>query len=66
MNFVGTFDSSVFKSKDRDDGKTEHLFNGPGDGNQHGHVVSKNDDQGNATYSYVRDVEGDVYIDDRD
>ena len=65
---MGTFDSSVFKSKDRDDdsGKTDHLFSHPSDGKDHGHVVSKDDDQGNTSYSYVRDVEGDVYVDDRD
>jgi hypothetical protein len=58
---MGTHDSSAFKDKERENGKRDILFNGPGDGSKHGHVVENTD----GSYSFVRDVEGNVYIDDR-
>lgn len=63
---MGTFNSSSFRSSDRDDGsgKTDHYFNGPGDGSNHGHVVERTNEDGDREYDYVRDVEGDVYIDE--
>jgi hypothetical protein len=64
---LGTMDSSAFKDKERKDGsgKRDVLFNAPGDGGRHGHVVEKVDKDGNRTYPFVRDVEGRVYADDR-
>lgn len=54
-----TSDSSAFKDKERPNGDRDIFFNGPTDGPNHGHVViDKNGD-----YKYVRDVEGNVYID---
>jgi hypothetical protein len=63
---MGTEGSSAFKDAPKSDGsgKTEILFNTPGDGNQHGHVVQSTDADGEVTYHYARDVEGTVYIDD--
>ena len=58
---MGTFDSSAFRDKVGQDGDRDIYFNGPNDGPNHGHVVQ--DPQGN--YKYVRDVEGNVYIDNR-
>lgn len=47
----------------RQDGKRDHYFNaGPGDGKRHGHVVEGKQP---GTYHYARDVEGNVYINDR-
>lgn len=62
----GTMNSTAFRSRQRKDGsgKTDTLFNAPGDKSQHGHVVESTDDSGNTTYPYVRDVEGNVYRDD--
>jgi hypothetical protein len=48
-------------SRDRKDGKTEHFFNGPGDGDKHGHVVERRDENDNVEYDYARDVEGTEY-----
>jgi hypothetical protein len=64
---MGTFDSSAFKDKKRKDGsgKTDILFNGPGDKGKHGHVVQSKAPDGNTRYHHVRDVEKNVYIDDR-
>lgn len=60
----GTMNSSAVpgpkKLKDGS-GKRDHYFNGPGDGERHGHVVEKK----RGEYLYVRDVEGNVYKDDR-
>jgi hypothetical protein len=63
---MGTMDSSAFRDKNRKDGsgKRDVYFNGPRDGKRHGHVVERTDPEGNRTYSYVRDVEGNVYADD--
>lgn len=59
---MGTFDSSAFRDKvNPKDGDRDIMFNGPGDGSKHGHVVI--DPQGK--YKFVRDVEGKRYIDDR-
>lgn len=60
---MGTKDSSIFKTVDREDGsgKTDHYFNGPGDGGKHGHVVERRDEDDNVEYDYVRDVEGNEY-----
>lgn len=62
---MGTFDSSAFKDapKPNDPSKQDILFNGPGDGSQHGHVVQGTNPDGTPDYQYVRDVEGNVYID---
>ena len=62
---VGTSNSSVFKSKDRKDGRTDHYFNGPGDGAKHGHVVESKKSDGSSRYPFARDVEGNVYLSDR-
>ncbi|HUY25202.1 MAG TPA: hypothetical protein VMV09_07870 [Candidatus Saccharimonadales bacterium] len=59
---MSTKESSAFKDQVRPDGRREYLFNGPGDGGQHGHVVENQD----GSYQYARDVEGNVYIDRRD
>ena len=63
---MGTMDSSAFKDRERKDssGKSDILFNGPGDGAHHGHVVQSTDAEGNPIYHYVRDVEGNVYVDE--
>jgi hypothetical protein len=62
---MGTMDSSAFKDSSRSDGsgKQDILFNGPGDGANHGHVVQSPGSDGQTTYDYVRDVEGNVYVD---
>lgn len=58
---MGTFDSDAFSDKEKADGsgKRDILFNGPGDGGDHGHVVQSPD----GSYDFARDVEGSVYID---
>jgi predicted phage tail protein len=60
---VSTYDASAFRTQERDDGKTNIYFNGPGDGPNHGHVVQHPDADGNMVYDFVRDVEGNTYID---
>lgn len=62
---MGTMNSSAFKSQNRKDGsgKRDIYFNGPGDKAKHGHVVEREDSAGNRHYDYVRDVEGNVYVD---
>lgn len=63
---MGTFGASAFKDKGRkDSGKRDIYFNAPGDGSKHGHVVQSPGRNGNTRYHYVRDVEGNVYKDDR-
>lgn len=57
---MGTMDSDAFRSRTRDDGLEDVLFNGPGDGGAHGHVV-QNPSTGEVIYA--RDVEGNVYVD---
>lgn len=56
---MGTFDSSAFKDEEKKDGsgKRDILFNGPGDGGSHGHVVTNPD----GSIEYARDVEGNEY-----
>ncbi len=64
---MGTMDSSAFRDSERkgESGKRDIYFNaGQRDGSRHGHVVEQVDRDGNVTYSYVRDVEGNVYVDD--
>jgi hypothetical protein len=60
---MATSDSSAFKDAPRNDGsgKTDIYFNGAGD-KTHGHVV-QHESNGQTVYDYVRDVEGNVYID---
>jgi len=58
---MGTYNSTAFSDKTRPDGTMDIYFNGPGDGPNHGHVVVGPD----GDYKYVRDVEGNVYIDKR-
>jgi len=60
---MGTMNSSAFSDKERSDGARDILFNGPGDGSAHGHVVERGQADGSRTYDYVRDVEGNVYVD---
>jgi hypothetical protein len=62
---MGTMDSSAFKDSSRSDGsgKQDILFNGPGDGASHGHVVQSSESDDQTEYHYVRDVEGNVYVD---
>jgi hypothetical protein len=64
---MGTQDSSAFKDKERkkEPGTRDIYFNGPGDGKRHGHVVERQRPDGTREYPYVRDVEGNVYKDDR-
>ncbi|MFL6140689.1 MAG: hypothetical protein ACJ72N_02320 [Labedaea sp.] len=57
-------DTSAFKSKDSDDGKTHTYFNAPGQGDQHGHVSESQTSDGQTQYHYARDNHGNVYIDD--
>ncbi len=59
----GTMNSTVSSSKTqrRDPSVTNHYFNGPGDGDQHGHVQEKRNSDGSKLYPYVRDVEGNEY-----
>ena len=61
---MGTFNSSVFKSKTKADGKTHDFFNGPGDTGKHGHVVQSQRPGKPTKYQYARDVEGNVYVED--
>jgi hypothetical protein len=64
---MGTNNSSAFhdQPKPTDPSKRDILFNGPGDGNIHGHVVTQGEVNGQVNYVYVRDVEGNVYRDNR-
>lgn len=57
--------SSAFKSRPNrtNEEAMNHYFNGPGDGDNHGHVQEIIQPDGNATYPYVRDVEGNEYGD---
>ena len=59
-------DVTAFKDKDRDDdsGKTDIMFNAPGQGGEHGHVVQSEGEDGQTDYHYVRDNEGTPYVDD--
>lgn len=57
-------DVSAFKSKDSDDGKTHTWFNRPDQGSQHGDVSQSQTSDGQTQYHYVRDHEGNTYIDD--
>ena len=54
---MGTYDSTSFSDKVGKDGDRDILFNGPGDGKDHGHVVIDPDGK----YKYARDVEGNEY-----
>lgn len=58
--------STAFRERQRQDGsgKTDIFFNTPGDGDKHGHVVQHEDADGNTAYDFVRDVEGNTYIDE--
>lgn len=58
--------STVFKSRQKSDGsgKTDHYFNAPGQSRRHGHVTESQLPDGNTKYHYVRDADGDQYIDD--
>lgn len=58
---MGTQDSSAFRDYVTPDGNNNILFNGPGDGAVHGHVVQHLGENGQVVYDYVRDVEGNVY-----
>ena len=54
--------AEVFETKDKPDGPTHELFNrGSGDGGNHGHRVTDTD---TGDTKYVRDNDGDVYVDD--
>jgi len=55
---MGTQDASAFSDKVGKDGDRDIYFNGPGDGRNHGHVVIDPNDR----YKFVRDVEGEVYV----
>ncbi len=60
-------DGSAFREHDKSDGsgKTDIWFNnGPEDGDNHGHVTQSTDDNGDRTYHFVRDNNGDVYVND--
>ena len=62
-------EGSVYETRGpRYDGKTDHFFNESGDMNDpHGHVVEGRDSTAEQrTYDYVRDADGNVYIDRRD
>ncbi len=59
----GTMRSTSFKSKRQrnDPSVMNHYFNGPGDGERHGHVKERRNSDGSVSYPYVRDVEGNEY-----
>jgi len=59
--------STAFEDKERNDGsgKRDILFNRDGDKGKHGHVVQSKGDDGNTKYHYVRDEDGNTYIDDK-
>jgi hypothetical protein len=62
-------DGSVYETRSpRSDGKTDHFFNESGRmTDPHGHVVEGHDSTPEqTTYDYVRDADGNVYIDRRD
>ena len=61
----GTMNSTAFEDRERRDGsgKRDILFNTPGDGSKHGHVVEKTNPDGTTEYIHARDVEGNVYHD---
>src|SRR2546423_149855 len=63
---VSTRGSSAYEDKPKQDGsgKRDIYFNAPGDGDRHGHVVERHDSGGRPQYHYVRDVEGNIFIDD--
>jgi len=50
---------TAFRERERPDGKTDVYFNAPGDGARHGHHVRNLD----GTTEYVRDPDGNVYVD---
>lgn len=58
--------STAFRTRERQDGsgKTDVLFNRPGDGAAHGHVVQHETDDGQTAYDHVRDEDGNVYTDE--
>jgi hypothetical protein len=59
--------STAFSDKERDDGsgKRDILFNrGEEDGKDHGHVVQSEKSENETQYHYVRDEDGNVYVDD--
>jgi hypothetical protein len=62
-NRGGTMNSSNFKSKPQRNNPnvTNHYFNGPGDGKNHGHVKEHRNTDGSNSYLYARDVEGNEY-----
>jgi hypothetical protein len=58
-------DGSAYQTREpRYDGKTDHFFNGSGQmSDPHGHVVEGLDSTPEqTTYDYVRDVDGNEYI----
>jgi len=58
-------DPTAFATEERDDGKRDIYFNrGKEDGADHGHVVESTGDDGQTDYHYVRDTDGNVYVDD--
>jgi hypothetical protein len=58
---------TAFGESMRADGRTQYFFNrGKEDGRNHGHIVESTDADGNITYHFVRDREGNIYIDDND
>ena len=59
----GTQASSNFRSvPQRDDPfVTNHFFNTPGDGDDHGHVKEQKNPDGTTSYPFIRDVEGNEY-----
>jgi len=63
---MGTSDSSAFKDSARSDGsgKSDIYFNNSSDGAKHGHVVQSTNSDGSTKYHFVRDVEGNTYVDE--
>lgn len=59
----GTMNATSFKSKAQrnDPSVTNHYFNSPGDGGEHGHVKERRNPDGTVDYPFVRDVEGNEY-----
>jgi hypothetical protein len=59
----GTSNSTNFRSvpQRNDPTVTNHYFNTPGDGGDHGHVKEQKNADGTVSYPYVRDVEGNEY-----
>jgi hypothetical protein len=62
---MGTMGRSAYQPRKDGSGKSDVLFNGPGDGSEHRHVVQSVNANGNPIYHSVHDAEGHVYVDEK-